>query len=73
MLALSDEQLKQVKAAAAPIPARLRATYLERIAALLGDGRTLSHAAVRLACAQAQAFVLRSYACCPSWGEDDAA
>ena len=48
--------------------------YLQHIAALLdGRTRTVSHADVRRAFppAQAQAFVLRSHACVPSWGEDD--
>jgi hypothetical protein len=73
MLALSDAQLEQVRRAAAPVPVRLRTAYLERVAALLLDGRTISHAEVRQACAQAQAHVLQSYACRPAQAEDDAA
>jgi hypothetical protein len=37
----SDEQLGQIKAAAAPIPACLRDAYLQRIAALLGDDASI--------------------------------
>ena len=57
-----------------PARGRLRATYLQRIAALLdGRTRTISHADVKRACAQAQAHVLQSHVCCPAQGEDDAA
>ena len=61
MLALTEPT-----AAEAPVPARLRAAYLERVAALL-DGRTINHAAVRRVCAQAQAQVLGLHACRPAW------
>ena len=67
MLALTEPT-----AAEAPVPARLRAAYLERVAALL-DGRTINHAAVRRVCAQAQAQVLGLHACRPAWGGDDVA
>jgi hypothetical protein len=42
LLALSDEQLDVLKAAAAPVPYSLRTHFLERIAARLG-GRTIGN------------------------------
>ena len=53
MLTLDSEQLAQIRRAAGPIPARLRESYLQRIAELL-EGRAVNHATVRQACAQAK-------------------
>jgi hypothetical protein len=64
MLALTDEGRKHVSSANSGAFAR------GVIAALL-HGRTISHATVQRACAQAQAFALQSHACCLSWGFDD--
>jgi hypothetical protein len=59
MMAFTDEQLSQIKAAAQPIPRLLRKTYLERIAALLA-GRQFSSGEVQRAAAQAQRELIGS-------------
>jgi hypothetical protein len=71
MLDLTDEQLKQVKAAAAPIPARLRETYLQRIGLLL-QGRVVNQVSVRWARAATQNELLGLVHCDPSCGDDAA-
>ena len=53
MLAFTEEQLAQIRAAAAPVPWALREAYLERIATLL-SGRQFSNWDVQRAAAQVQ-------------------
>jgi hypothetical protein len=69
MLALSDEQLEQVRAAARALPARFRDAYLQTLAKLL-QGQRLNPAVLQRACQQAQAHVMQLHASCP---EDDGA
>jgi hypothetical protein len=69
MLALSDEQLEQVRAAARALPARFRDSYLQTLAKLL-EGQRLTPATVQRACQQAQQHVMQLHALCP---EDDGA
>jgi len=57
MLAFTDEQLTQIRAAAQPIPRAQRQAYLERVAALLSD-RTFGNGDVQRAAAQAQRELL---------------
>ena len=57
MLALTDEQLTQIRAAAQPIPRAQRQAYLERVAALLSD-RPFGDGDVQRAAAQAQRELL---------------
>ncbi len=64
LFALSDKQSALLKWAAAPIPRRMGAHYLERVAALL-QGRAVGNAELRRACAAAQAELLRLYDCSP--------
>jgi hypothetical protein len=52
-LALTDAQLDQIRAAAAPIPVRQRREYLERVAELLA-GRPFNSADVLKAVTKAQ-------------------
>jgi hypothetical protein len=53
MLALTDEQLEQVRRAAWPIPPARRAVYLQRVARLL-EGRKFTTGDVQQAAAKAQ-------------------
>ena len=59
MLAFTDEQLTQIRAAAQPIPRAQRQAYLERVAALLSD-RTFGNGDVQRAVAQAQRELIGS-------------
>jgi hypothetical protein len=61
MLRLDDAMLAQVKAAAAPIPVKLREGYLQRVAAAL-NGRKVTMGEVQCACQQAQAHTLHPHA-----------
>jgi hypothetical protein len=64
MLALDDDQLEQVRAAARALPARFRDKYLQTLARLL-QGQSLTPATVQRACQQAQAHVMQLHALCP--------
>ena len=64
-LALSDDQLEQVKAAARALPYRLRDQYLHALSKLL-DSPRLTPATVERACAQAQQHTLGLHALQPT-------
>jgi len=59
MIALPDRQIEQIRTAATPIPPRLRAAYLQRVAEQL-SGRSFDDGDVFRAASTAQTEIMRT-------------